>query len=256
MTSKLLTIAHYTLLEAARNKLLRVALFILAIGLVAALFLKQVAITETREFQLTFLAALYRLAAVFVLAAFVIVSQVREANDKVMELMLARDLPRSSYLFGKLLGYLGVALVLAFIFALPQAFFADLPRASLWGFSLFLELAIVAALSLFCVLTLNQVVASLGAVLGCYALSRSMAALQLIGTTQAADGGGALNHIADYALSGIAFFLPRLDLFTHTGWLLRRDAYVPDVPWLIVQCIVYTTLLSLAALFDLRRKNF
>ena len=256
MTSKLSTIARYTLLEAARNKLLHLALVVLALGWLATLFVKQVAITETREFQLALLATLYRVAAVFMLAAFIIVSQIREANDKVMELMLTRDLPRAHYLFGKLLGYLAVAVVLAILFTIPLIFLAGLPLASLWGFSLFLELAIIAALSLFCVLALNQVVSSLAAVLACYVLSRSMAALQLIGAAQAADAGGVVSRIAEATLSGVAFFLPRLDLFTHTGWLLGRSDAMPNMPWLVVQSFIYVTLLSLAALFDLRRKNF
>ena len=256
MRRNVLTIAYYTLLEAARNRLLYLIALILISSLAFTVFLKQVAITETRDIQLAFLAALFRFAAVFVLAAFVTVSQVREANDKVMELLLTRDLSRSHYLLGKLIGYLGIALMLAVLFALPLCLFATPSRAMLWGLSLFFELAIVTALSLFCVLTFNQVVGSLAAVAGCYALSRSMAALQLIGASRADDGNVLLDRIANYTLDGIAFFLPRLDLFTQTGWLLGRGQSTIDLPWLIAQSAIYVALLSLAALFDLKRKNF
>ncbi len=256
MPRNLLTIAQYTLLEAARNRLLYLVLLIVALALAFTVFLKQVAITETRDIQIAFLAATFRLAAVFVLAAFVIVSQVREANDKVMELLLTRNLPRAYYLFGKLSGYLGIALVLSALFTLPIAFFAEFPRALAWGLSLFLELAIVAALSLFCVLTLNQVVGSLAAVLGAYALARSMAALQLIGSSRISEGNLMLDRIANYLLDGIAFFLPRLDLFTQTGWLLHRHQQAADLPWLMLQSLVYVVLLGAAALFDFKRKNF
>ena len=251
-----LTIARYTLLEAARNRLLHLVLAIVVMALAFTVFLKQVAITETRDIQLAFLAATFRLAAVFILAAFVIVSQVREANDKVMELLLTRDLPRAHYLLGKLVGYLGVALVLSAIFTSAIMVFADVPHALTWGVSLFLELAIVAALSLFCVLTLNQVVGSLATVLGAYALARSMAALQLIGSSRVSEGNLILDRIANQALEGIAFFLPRLDLFTQTGWLLYRDQPAIDLPWLWLQSLVYVVLLGAAALFDLKRKNF
>ena len=256
MPRNLLTIARYTLLEAARNRLLYLVLAIVVLVLAFTVFLKQVAITETRDIQLAFLAATFRLAAVFILAAFVIVSQVREANDKVMELLLTRDLPRVHYLLGKLIGYLGVALALSAIVTSAIMLFADVPRALTWGVSLFLELAIVAALSLFCVLTLNQVVGSLAAVLGAYALARSMAALQLIGSSRVSEGNLMLDRIANQVLEGIAFFLPRLDLFTQTGWLLYRGQPAADLPWLWLQSLVYVVLLGAAALFDLKRKNF
>jgi ABC-type transport system involved in multi-copper enzyme maturation permease subunit len=256
MPRNLLTIAHYALLEAARNRLLYVVVLIIALALAFTVFLKQVAITETRDIQLAFLAASFRLAAVFVVAAFVIVSQVREANDKVMELLLTRNLPRAHYLFGKLLGYLGVALVLSVLFTLPIALFADGSRALAWGWSLFFELAIVAALSLFCVLTLNQVVGSLAAVLGAYALARSMAALQLIGSSRVSESNLMLDRVANYILDGIAFFLPRLDMFTQTAWLLHRNEPAPQFASLILQSLVYVALLGVAALFDFKRKNF
>lgn len=256
MQRNIFTIAYYTVLEAARNRLLYLIALILIFALAFTLFLKQVAITETRDIQLAFLAALFRFAAAFVLAAFVSVSQVRETNDKVMELLLTRDLSRAHYLFGKLIGYLGIAFVLATLFTLPLCLFATPSRALLWGMSLFFELAIVTALSLFCVLAFNQVVGSLAAVAGFYALSRSMAALQLIGASRADDGNLLLDRLANYTLDGIAFFLPRLDLFTQTGWLLGRSQSSVDLPWLIAQSAIYVALLSLAALFDLKRKNF
>lgn len=256
MPRNLLTIGHYTLLEAARNRLIYLVLLIIALALAFTLFLKQVAITETRDIQLAFLAATFRLAAVFVLAAFLIVSQVRETNDKVMELLLTRDLPRAHYLFGKLIGYFAIALVLSTLFTFPIVFFADASRALTWGVSLFLELAIVAALSLFCVLTLNQVVGSLAAVVSAYALARSMAALQLIGSSRVIEGNMMIDRVANYTLDAIAFFLPRLDLFTQTGWLLHRNQQAIDFPWLALQSVVYVALLGAAALFDFKRKNF
>ena len=256
MRRNIFTIAYFTLLEAARNRLLYLIALILIIALAFTLFLKQVAITESRDIQMAFLAALFRFAAVFVVAAFISVSQVRETNDKVMELLLTRDLSRAQYLFGKLIGYLGIAAALAVFFTLPLMLFATPSRAALWGLSLFFELAIVTALSLFCVLAFNQVVGSLAAVAGFYALSRSMAALQLIGASRVDDGNLLLDRLANFTLDGIAFFLPRLDLFTQTGWLLGRSQSNIDLPWLVVQSAIYVALLSLAALFDLKRKNF
>src|SRR5262252_3404518 len=91
------SLARTTLLEAVRNRLLWLALVVVVIAFGLAQFLDQVAIAETREIQTTLLAAPLRAAAVFIVAAFVITSMVRESSDKVTELMLSLPVPRSTY---------------------------------------------------------------------------------------------------------------------------------------------------------------
>ena len=93
-------------------------------------FLQAVAMTESNTIQSAVIAAVLRLAAVFIIVSFVVTSMVREANDKGLELILALPLPRASYFFGKLAGFFVVAIVLALLFGLPLALFA-----LLWWFS-------------------------------------------------------------------------------------------------------------------------
>ena len=57
-------------------------------------------------------------------------------------------------------------------------------------------------------------------------------------------------------MEAIAFFLPRLDLFTQSGWLLTNRQGNVDMAWVIAQSVIYVGLLGVAALFDLKRKNF
>ena len=97
MLRHILPIARYTLIEALRNRLLMLALILVAAGLAFTQFLQQVAITESNPIQAALLAAVLRFGAVFMLASFVVTSMVREFNDKVMELILSRPLRRSSY---------------------------------------------------------------------------------------------------------------------------------------------------------------
>lgn len=128
MLRHILPIARYTLLEALRNRLLWLALMLVAAGLAFTQFLQQVAITESVQIQAALLAALLRIGAVFILAAYVVTSMVREFNDKVTELILSRPLRRSSYFFGKLAGYAVVALALALISSLPLLLFSPAAR--------------------------------------------------------------------------------------------------------------------------------
>ena len=104
MLRAILPIARFTLIEALRNRLLWLALILVVAGLAFTRFLQQIAITESLQIQTALSAALLRFGAAFMIAGFVVTSMVREFNDKVVELILARPLKRSSYYLGKLVG--------------------------------------------------------------------------------------------------------------------------------------------------------
>jgi ABC-type Na+ efflux pump permease subunit len=181
---------------------------------------------------------------------------VREFNDKVMELILSRPIPRSSYFFGKLAGYAMVALTLALLFSLPLAFFAPAARVALWGLSLACELLIVTAVSLFCVLSLTQVISALAAVTGFYVLARAIGALQVIAANPLADSVVLSQQFFNLAVDAIAFLLPGLDRMTQTGWLIYSAPTATEIAGVAAQTVVYLLFLCGAALFDLQRKNF
>lgn len=248
------TIAYYTVLEALRNRLLWLALLVVGLCLGLAVFLQQVAMTESREIQSSFVAALFRLSAVFIVCAFIITSMVREYNDKGLELFLALPMPRASYFFGKLVGFGLCAGLLAVLFCLPLLLYASPAAVALWGLSLVCELLIMSAMCLFCIITFTQVMPAMSAVLAFYLLSRSIAALQLIGQGPLTEPT-LPQRVANLIINGIAALLPRLDYFTQASWLAYTEAPWPDLGPIAVQALVYGFLLCSAALFDLYRKN-
>jgi len=249
-----LAIARYTLLEALRNRLawLLVLAAIGAVGLSG--FLNELALTESRQLQAALLAAVLRLAAVFLIATFVVTSMVREANDKGLELLLALPMPRAVYLLGKLAGFAALAVLPALMFGALALFFATPAQAALWGASLLCELWIVAAFSLLCMLTLNQVLPAMAAACAFYLLARLIATLQLLGHSQA-GAQAASQRVLNFGLDGIALLLPHLDGFTRTEWLLYRTGTAADLAAILVQTAVFVGLMTAAALFDLYRKN-
>lgn len=248
-----LTIARYTLLEALRNRLP----WLLALAALAAIgvggFLNELALTESRQIQAALLAALLRLAAVFLVAAFVVTSMVREADDKGLELLLALPIPRAAYLLGKLGGFGALALLPALLFGALALFFAPPAQSALWAVSLLCELWIVAAFCLFCVLSLNQVTPALAAACGFYVLARAAGALQLMGGHGAAASPAqrAIGHGIDL----VAALLPRLDTFTRTEWLVYHTGDARALGEILAQTAIWVALTTAAALFDLYRKE-
>ena len=129
-------LARLALLEARRGGLawLALAAVVLAIGLGA--FLAQLAITESRMLQTAVVAALLRVCAVFVIAAQVIASVRREADDRRLEAALALPLSRSAQYLGRLAGFALCGAVLAIVFSLPLLFWAAPAAVAAWSLSL------------------------------------------------------------------------------------------------------------------------
>src|SRR6267142_1502991 len=100
-------LARFVLLEARRGGLPWLAGASIAVALGLASFLSQVAVTESLALQASIVAALLRASAVFLIAAHVASSTLRELDDKELERMLSLPLSRSTQYLGRLAGFAG-----------------------------------------------------------------------------------------------------------------------------------------------------
>ena len=253
--SRILTLARFTLLEAWRTRLL--LLFVVAVGAVlgASYFFQQLAITESERVQIVFAAAATRLAAVFVLSLHILTSIVREFNDKGLELTLSFDLRRSQYVAGRTLGFMIIALIMALLGGAAQCIVAPASAVLQWGTSLALELMIVAALSVFCVMTFTHLMPAASFVAGFYLLARALTAIQLMSASPLAVENPLSHQVMSWLIDGMAFVLPALDRFTQSVWLADAVAGWPVIAACALQALVYSALLVTAAMFDFYRRN-
>ena len=253
--SKVLAIAQFTLLEALRTRVLWFVLAMLMLLGLGSLFVQHVAITETTRLQTGFLAASARMAVIFVLCLHVASSMVREFNDKGVDLLLSLDLPRAGYFFGKLLGFAGLALIIAAMTSLALAWLAPLPGVALWGMSLACELILMAALTLFCIITFVQIMPAISFVFGFYLLARSIDAVKLLSGSQLLNPNAWTTKLTAWLVDALATILPNLGRFTQTGWLVNGPEAISALGFVVLQTSVYGLLLVLAGLYDLYRKN-
>jgi hypothetical protein len=254
-SSPSLTVAWYTLVEALRSGLPWLAAASLAAVLGLAGFLSQVAITEDAALQATTAAALLRVCAVFLIAAHVVASVAREANDKGLELALALPISRPAYYLGKLLGFACAGALLATLFALPLLAWAKPADLAAWWISLAFETVLVAAAALFFASALAQTVAAIAAVTGLYLLGRSISAIQAIAGNPLA-GDSPLARAARWGVDALAVLLPRLDSVARGDWLLYGAPAAGDLARALLGVVFYLVLLAAAGLFDFNRRNF
>jgi ABC-type transport system involved in multi-copper enzyme maturation permease subunit len=248
--------ARYTLLEALRTRFPIMVLVAVALLLLISFFVESLAVTESARFQASVYAAGMRLAGVFIAALYVLVSIARELNDKGFDIVLALDLPRAHYVLGKLLGFLALAAVVAVVAGLPLLFLAPWEAVLQWVASLTLELAIVVALALFCMLTFSQLVPAASFVAAFYLLARSITSIRLMGAYPLAGAESLSHQVMSTLVEALALVTPAFDQWTETAWLVNQPAAWPALLAIGWQSVIYVLLLAAAAMFDLYRKNF
>ena len=248
------TIAYYTLLEALRNRLMWLLGLVLLAAIGVSGFVGELALIESIEIKVSLLAVLLRFSAVFLIATFVVTSLVRDFNEKGLDLVLALPLPRAGYVLGKLAGYAALSVIPVMLFGGLMAVLVSPLQALLWAVSLLAELWIVAAFSLLCVLTFSQVMAALSIVMAFYLLSRSMTDIQLIGHSPFASDTLS-QKLINFVIEVVGVFLPRLDEFTRTDWLVYASGTWTAIWPLVTQAGIFLVLIVSAAVFDLYRKN-
>ena len=255
MHRQVYTIARFTLLEAIRIRLPLVVLAVFGLVWAASYFVHQISITESARLQSSFFAAAARVASVFMLALYITSSVAREFSDKGLELVLALDLPRSSYLIGKLAGFIVIGAALALLAALPLLAVVPVDVAAIWALSLALELAIICAASLFCIVTFSQIFAAVTLVAAFYLLARSITAMRLMAESSILGALSDARPALNVGVEALALLVPPLDRFSATEWIASRAVEADVLGPIMVQSVVYVALLLGAALIDFYRRE-
>lgn len=248
------TVARYVLVEARRSGLPWLAAACVAAALALSGFLSQVAITEGEALQAAAAAALLRGCAVFLIAAHVVASVVREANDKGLELALALPISRSAWYLGKLAGFACTGALVAALFALPLLAWAAPADLAAWCLALAVEAALVAAAALFFASALGQTVGAIAATAGLYLLARAIPAIQAIAGGPLA-GDNLAGQGARWLVDALALLLPRMDVVARGDWLLYGAPPAAELAQALAGLALYFVLLAAAGLFDISRRN-
>jgi hypothetical protein len=82
-----------------------------------------------------------------------------------------------------------------------------------------------------------------------------MSAVRLLSTSQLLAPNEWTNRAVARLVDVLAWLLPDLDRFTSTAWLMGEPPTFGAVGMIALETLVYGSLLVLAGLFDLHRKN-
>jgi hypothetical protein len=256
MANRIATIARYTVLEAVRTRLPLLTTVVVVLLYIASLFIRELAIVESGRFQTAFYASTVRFAAVFIVALHVIASVTREFQDKGLDVVLALDLPRGHYIVGKLAGFVVIAAVLALVVSVPLVTLGAWQPLAQWSASLAFELAAIAALSIACVITINQLMPAASVVIAAYVVARSITAMRLIGENPIAGAASDAHQWITGMVEALALVIPALDGWTRTAWLVDQPAAWTSIAAIAGQSALFIAILGAVAAFDMYRKSF
>jgi hypothetical protein len=241
------------MLTAVRDRLFFALFGLLVLTTTLSVFLGGASISEQREMALIFAAGSGRLILVLGLSIFAAFHIQALFETREVEAILARAISRAQFVFAYWLGLALVALVPAGVFGFVVALSAGLtPGAFLWAASLALECIIILGVVLFAGLMLQRATSTVLFTLGFYVLARLMGFFLGI---RAVTDDTTSNMIAKQLLSVVLLVVPRLDLFSQSRWLVY-GASMDDVRFMGLQSVLFLVLVLLAAMVDLRRKQF
>lgn len=251
-----LRVVQYVLTAALRDRLFLTLLLAIVVGTSLSVFLGSSAVIEKDQFTLVFTASGLRFACVLGLVLFTAFYIRRSFDAREIDFLLSRPVSRVAYLLSHTaaLSILSLLVTLAVGLALwlvaPHRFGEG---TLLWSLGLFSELLIMTNAALFFAMVLSSAASSAMSAFGLYVLGRLIG--ELLGVTSSHIDIGNFD-VLQAIMHTVALVVPRLDLIAQTSWLL----YAPDTAigagFIAIQGLAFTTLVTLAALVDLTRRQF
>lgn len=245
---------RFVVITALRDRLFASLIGLLVIAFGVSAYLGSGAVMESREMMAVYAAGSARALVVLGLIVFTAFHVERLFDTREIEAVLSRAISREKFIFAY---WAGLAFIGA-LFILPVAiatFFLGMSRegAVYWSLSVFFEMLIVTAFTLFAALTLERAIPTIFASAGFYGLARLIGFF--VGIASNTDGG-AINDAINPIIEMLFYMIPRLDLTGQTRWLVYGLEDKSIILLVALQVVIYVPLLLSAAMFDLRRKHF
>lgn len=236
------------------------AMSILAVCL--SIFSGSAAIIEQGQFVVAYLAGGLRIIALLGLTLFTIFFIRRSFDARDVEFLLTRPVSRSAFVVSHVVAFsvlaIGTGAFIAMIVGALSLHFGEMSSVLLWCFGVTFELMIVTNVAFFFAMVLSSPVTAGMGTFGFYILARLIGQLLAI-FHHTPVGGDASYYVFNglgHVVNVIAILLPRLDLLVQTSWLIYGGASVVDWIFVFIQGVAFLSLLCVATLIDLRRRQF
>jgi ABC-type transport system involved in multi-copper enzyme maturation permease subunit len=233
-------------------------IFGIAIAVLLSSFLGKTSLAEEQQMKIVYSAVSARTIIMLGTMIFICFHIRRLFDNKEIEMFLSKSISRQAILFSLFISFflMSIVLVMPIVTIFATIIKADQVGLIYWTLSLFYELTIVIAFSLFFSLLMNSATISLLMSIGAYVISRLIGTFIVYINIERNIQQKSLFGFTEIILKSLSVLMPRLDLFTKSSWLVYGSIKVNSFGLLLAQALIYSALILFAASFDLRRKEF
>lgn len=247
---------RYILMAARRDRFFLAVVGFLIVTMCLAVFFGSSAVTEQDRFARTFAAFGFRIFGVVSLTLFIVSYIRRSFENRDIDYLLSRPIGRIQFVLTHAAGFSCLALIAALILggttvALETGNLHE--GVWLWWLSIAVEFIIMANVAMFFSFVIGSTTACMGAAFGFYLLSRLIG--EILGILQKGTGSTLMTALSKL-MELISIFIPRLDLLGQTKWLLYGTPAEISFGFVFAQGGVFLTLIILATVMDLHRRQF
>lgn len=249
-------LTFYVLRAAVRDRLILACVVLTMLAVAFSLFIGGAAIVEKSQFIVVYAASVLRFLTIGAMILFTAFYVQRSYAQRDVEFLLSRPLSRTSFIVSHALALLILSAALA-VLALTGLSVAGWRGWSsfylLWGASLFTETFLTGLVSFFFSMVLTSSTVSALMAFAFYALARlSGQMLGIIHEHATSWGGAYLSPITKF----ISMLVPRFDLMTQSSWLIYGSQTHEGALFLMAQGGAFAFLVLVAAVIDLKRRQF
>lgn len=251
-------ILKYILLTAARDWLF-IGLFIAVTACCAiSFFLGSTALSEQNMMQLAFISGSTRLILVIGMILFICFHIRRSFENREIEFIISRPISRSTFLFAYFFSFVVLSFLLLFpIVILVYSLFNPTLLGLLgWSLSVFCELILLSTFAILASLILKSAVSAVLGCFGFYMISRIMGYAVSTIIIPAQLNNVNFNVSLEIILKALSSLLPRLDQFAQSKWLIYGEMTMSDVGFVVIQSVIYISLILFMSIYDFGRKQF
>jgi hypothetical protein len=247
---------RYILVAARRDRIFLAVIMLCAVVAALCVFFGSSATSEKQAFVLVYTAGLLRIVGMAGLVLFV-VFYLRNAFDRrEIDFLLAKPVTRTSYIITHTTAFVVLAFIIAGIVSVGVIVVApDRVGAGTlyWGATLIFEYCIMAWAALFFAMVVRSAASCALICFVFYGLARSIG--NLFGII---DTGATPAYLVplEWIMQVVSIIIPRLDLMAQTAWLVYDDIQEMQVLYLLAHSCAFGAVLILAAVIDLRRRQF
>jgi ABC-type transport system involved in multi-copper enzyme maturation permease subunit len=256
----MLTTIKYVLIVAMRDRLIAVLIAGL-LGIVGISHaLSSTMMIEQQQTALVFNAASARLLLIIGIIVFV-AFHIRQAFDsKEIDVILSRPISRGQLISAYWIGFACVGTLLTMASAITSLLLApmNMQGFALWCLSMLCEIWLMSAITLFTSLVLTSAVTSVITSIAIYILSRMMGFFLATVHSRYSIDTLIIHKILRHGIDTVSMLTPRLDFFSESSWLLygaEKHFLHAALPF-ATQTMIFIPLILLAAILDMRKKQF